>query len=405
MKLLKETKIKIIFIIIFFIVNFSAEFCYRSYLFDNSVSIATFVQDKLSWAISPLKIYTNIGILSFLWIYIIFLFFPISYCYVFFLNIIISLHVCNYFKLIYGEGRPFLKKGGENIQKACEAGYGNPSGHSLESTSAFLGISQTLIDIWELGTVPQIIIYIINAILILLINLSRVILGVHSVNQVIFGDILGFTIYFIIFQIIKPHKRDAKIFFERFLNTKYLMINLLSFFIILLYIILGAIICNREEDPEYKELKEKLKKLCGTYENSMLTRDSVYKSLSIMAYFGMILGLNSLARNIKNNYFSRYNEANYYNKNTRKKWYTTFGIQFLFLIIFFIPFISFGLVPNKVNIYILYIIGSSIPMFILGFLLFGPYFIFVISFKAANIELYIPELSKEGLIEYKLDED
>ena len=405
MKLSKETKIKIIFIILFFFIAIISEYFYRKPLFNNSVSITDYLQNKFSFAIAPLEIYTYLGVLTFFWLFITLLFFPISYCYTFFINIILSTHFCNYTKLIYGEGRPFLNKGGEAIKKACEAGYGNPSGHSFESTSTFLGFSQILIDLFELGTVPQIIIYIINAILILLINFSRVLVGVHSVNQVIFGDTLGFIIYFIIFQIIKPHKREAKIFFERFLNIKYLMINLVCFFIILSYIILGAIVFNREGEAEFKELQAKLKKICRAKENAMLTTNSIYKSLCIMAYFGMIFGLYSLARTIKNQNYSRYNEANYYFQNTRNKWYTNYGIKILYLLFFFIPLSAFYLVPNNININILYIIGSGIPMFIFGFLLFGPYFIFNISFKMSNIQLYIPEIGKEGLYEYKLGED
>ena len=124
-----------------------------------------------------------------------------------------------------------------------------------------------------------------------------------------------------------------------------------------------------------------------------------------MSYFGMILGLNSLAYTIQNQYYSKYNEANYYYKNTKKKWYFKFGIRFIYLLLCFIPLIAFFIIPNNINIIILYVIGSSIPMFIFGFLLFGPYFIFNISFNDANIELYIPDLKKDGSIEYKLNED
>lgn len=403
----KETKIKIIFITIFCIALFTGEFFYRKPLYENSVSIAKRVQDKLSFAITPLKFYTYIGVIAFFWLFTIFLFFPITYCYAFFITVIISTHLCNYAKLVYGQGRPFLRDDIDvlNIKKACEPGYGNPSGHSLESTSCFLSFSQVLIDIWELGIIPQIIIYCIDAILILLINLSRVILGVHSVNQVIFGDTLGFTIFFIIFKIIKPHKRDAKIFFERFLNIKYIMINILCFFIIMLYIILGAIFFDREGEKEFEELKRKLKIFCNAKENKMLSRDSVYKSLFIMAYFGMILGMNSLAYTIKNQYQSKYKDANYYYRNTKKKWLNLFGIKLLYIIICFIPCSAPLIVPNNININILYIIGVSIPMFIFGFLVFGPFYIFMFSSKKANIELYIPEVGLKKDIEYNLNEN
>ena len=117
-----------------------------------------------------------------------------------------------------------------------------------------------------------------------------------------------------------------------------------------------------------------------------------------MAYFGMIFGLNSFARNIKNQFYCRYNEPNYYYQNTKNKWYIKYGLKLIYLLLFFIPLSAFYLVPNNININILYIIGPSIPMLIFGFLLFGPYFIFNILFNISNIILYIPELGKEGLL-------
>ena len=52
------------------------------------------------------------------------------------------------------------------------------------------------IDLFELKLLHSIIIYIVCGILILSINLSRIVLGVHSINQVILGDTFGFTTYF-----------------------------------------------------------------------------------------------------------------------------------------------------------------------------------------------------------------
>ena len=75
MKKLQKTIIKIVFITLFFIATFTGEFFYRDPLFNNSVLIAKTLQDKLSFAITPLKIYTYLGIQTFMWVFIIFLFF------------------------------------------------------------------------------------------------------------------------------------------------------------------------------------------------------------------------------------------------------------------------------------------------------------------------------------------
>ena len=395
---------KIIFIIFFFIATFIAEFFYRDPIFDHSVSTAKKLQDKLSFTKTFFKIYTKLGIIDVFWVFLIFLFCPISYCYSIFLNYIISVHLCNYMKLIYGQGRPFLldDKDSEEIRKVCENGYGNPSGHSFESTSMFLGFSQLVIDFLELGKKPSIIIYCGVALLIFLINFSRVILGAHAFNQVIFGDTLGFTIYFIIFQIVKPHLRKGTNFFQRFLNTKYLIFNGILFFVVILYIILGAIIFDRDGEKDFEQFREKLIKLCDYKDNQILTRISVIKSLFITGYFGMVFGLYVLASIIQRDYNSKFDEANYYYRNVKKKWYTIYGIKILILALCFIPFTATFLQPNNIDINGLYIVGSSIPMFIFGFLLFGPNFIFYFSYGIANLDMNIPNYDKE--IEYKLSD-
>lgn len=311
-------------------------------------------------------------------------------------------------KLIYGQGRPFLldEIDADKIRYSCETGYGNPSGHSFLSTSSFLGLSQLIIDKFDLGKMSSIIIYIIASILILLINLSRVVLGVHSLNQVIYGDTLGFTVFFIIMIVIKPHLRDHDLFFERFLQMKYHIINAICFVVVLTYIILGHVFFNRENKNYFKNLQKKLIENCKGKENTMLTRDSIYKSLYIMAYFGMVLGLTLLAYIIKAYYNSKYKAANYYNQNINKKWYINYSIKLCFLLISFIPLFTTFYKPNDINKINLYITGAGVPMFIFGFLLFGPNPIFVISLNNANKELYIENIKSGRLTkDYNLEDE
>ena len=101
----------------------------------------------------------------------------------------------------------------------------------------------------------------------------------------------------------------------------------------------------------------------------------------------MIIRLTLFSEVIKNKNNSEYKESNYYYLNSDKKWYIRYGIKILFLLISFIPYARVHLRPN-ININILYIIWSSIPMLIHGFLLFGQNLIFNISLKVANKALY-----------------
>ena len=105
---IKEKKFHLIFITIFFALGFTIEFFYRKPLFENSVQIAKSVQDSLFSSTTFFKYWAYLGVIEFFLASIFFFFFPISYCFTFFLNMIISVHLCNFAKLVYSQGRPFL---------------------------------------------------------------------------------------------------------------------------------------------------------------------------------------------------------------------------------------------------------------------------------------------------------
>lgn len=397
---LSENKIKLIFILTFFTIGFCVEFAYRKPLFDNSVKIAESVQEPFSKSITFWKYWAYFGVGEFVLAAIIFLFFPISYCFTFFANMIITVHLCNYAKLIYSQGRPYLLD--DTVYKACEAGYGNPSGHSFQFTANLLAFAQMFIDLFKLKKIYSIIIYVICGILILSINFSRIVLGVHSINQVIFGDTLGFTVYFIICQIIKPHNIELKKFFEVFLTMKFHIIHVIAFIINMVSIVIGGIVNDKMESEEYEKLKEKIEEICGSAENAMLSRDSITKALYITAYYGMICGMTLLIYFVKNRYHQNYNELNYYYRNSKYKWYATYTTRLLFTAICYIPFLSIYS-KKGVNIYLIYVIGSAFPMFVFGFMLFSINYILSIIFLLANSDIYL-SFEKEGEKKAKTDE-
>ena len=98
MEVNKSTLIKIIFIIIFFISTFTAEFFYRDPLFNNSVKIAEKLQDKLSSLINFFDFYTYLGKIDYILITLVLLFFPVSYCLCFLFNCNTNLAFSSLFK-------------------------------------------------------------------------------------------------------------------------------------------------------------------------------------------------------------------------------------------------------------------------------------------------------------------
>ena len=189
MSLEKETKNKIIFIVVFFVVAFAAEFFYRQPLFDNSVKIAKALQKSFSSLIDFFKVFTNIGKIDYIFVLIVLYFFPISYCYSYFLVVVMCWHFGSIIKVFYGNGRPGYIDKSVNISNA--SGYGNPSGHSYRASCNFPALATLIINLWEIKIIPSIFIYIFVGIIVLFVNLSRVVLGAHSINQVIYGDTVG----------------------------------------------------------------------------------------------------------------------------------------------------------------------------------------------------------------------
>lgn len=86
----------------------------------------------------------------------------------------------------------------ESIRIIEEEGYSTPSGHAQNSTAVYGWIMLYFKKIW---------LYIVTPILVLLICLSRVVLGVHYIGDVIIGFLVGAVIlvalYFIIPYILK----------------------------------------------------------------------------------------------------------------------------------------------------------------------------------------------------------
>lgn len=407
MKIDKSTKFKIIFISIFFVTTFISQFLYGPPLFDNSIEIAKAIQNKFSFSQSFLKNFSKIVNYDYILLGIVIYFFPINYSYTFFLEIIIGSHLCNFIKLLFGDGRPFLqdKEEAYDILLDCSSSYGNPSAHSFFSISTYLSLAQCIIDFFELKRLYSILIYIFIGFIVLLINFSRILLGVHSIGQAIFGDTLGFTYYFIIFQIIKPYKREVNEFFQMFLKKKYLIINGIAFGIVLIYTSLGARFLNREGQDNFEELKEILKIKCPKARNKLiLSYNSIYRSFYFTGYFGMVCGIICLTYFVKTNYDSNYEKLNFYYKNTNKKIYIIYLVKLLLLLICYIPYFVTSFKPEQVSLTILYIFGVAIPLFLFGFMLFGPHYIILILLKLVNKELYEPKKSKEALLNYYLDE-
>lgn len=109
-------------------------------------------------------------------------------------------------KILYGDPRPYWLD--NSIFIVCDGGYGNPSGHAYASTASYLTLAHILTDYdffkrKYFGIFLRIFVYLLFAGLIIAICLSRVYLGVHAINQILHGALLGFAMYFLFIHVLK----------------------------------------------------------------------------------------------------------------------------------------------------------------------------------------------------------
>jgi hypothetical protein len=101
----------------------------------------------------------------------------------------------------------------------CESGYGYPSNHVLTTVPTFLIFFEIMYYRFELDkTVNKKFYYWLGALTIgflcILIGLSRLVMGVHSLDQIIFGLVMGFAFYFFFLDIIDFDLKNPAPFFK-----------------------------------------------------------------------------------------------------------------------------------------------------------------------------------------------
>ena len=206
-------------------------------------------------------------------------------------------------KIWYGSKRPFWIE--PSLYKGiCDGGFGNPSGHSI--TTSFLYLS--LFFYYTQAKVTRdkykilIIILLFCLFWIVMILLSRIILGMHSVNQIIYGTSLGLIISSFIFIVFKIHQLPVSIYkkFFREKKYKYIILSILCVFIIIT--ISNVFIFNKEFDyDKYNDILDKLcEKKVPKYRRFNL--DGLFGSITILALLGMYLGQVLLWYLIENKY-------------------------------------------------------------------------------------------------------
>ena len=139
-------------------------------------------------------------IISFIFLFFVFVQFSLIQSIIYFIGLIFCIYIQSLIKLIYCDSRPFLDN--DILFKGiCEGGFGNPSGHSLVSVFLYLTFFHYLIKLKYIND-NKLLKFLLGAtlsIITILILISRFILGLHSLNQIILGSFIGAWIFLFIF--------------------------------------------------------------------------------------------------------------------------------------------------------------------------------------------------------------
>ena len=405
-------------IITFFtIVVLVSEIFYRDALFKYSISFEKDWQDNSSESTKIFfKIITKVGgeYLMGLPVVLVVCYGSLIKSSVFIAGLIFCLHFHSMMKIWYGSSRPFW----EDInlyQGICDGGFGNPSGHSITSAYLYLTLFMYIKDAQYLKgkTIAKAIIFLLFLTYIILIILSRLILGIHAINQVIYGSILGAIVMIFSVQVLKLHQMPV-VFFKRLFKEK-LIIFCVSSILILLAItsVLSVMIFNNDFD--YKKYEEILSQTCGDSlpKYRKFNYDGLFGSFTVLALLGMYLGQivfwylidnrykkynsnidftktendkvsfsNDTSRDEENNELLD-NLINNWNKNRRilfKSYWNVLKI-IIILTLCMSPTLLFILVPNDADMSIIFIYKFGIPFFAVLFFIFsfGFYYFIIIS--------------------------
>ena len=118
-------------------------------------------------------------------------------------------------------------------EHAC--GYGNPSGHALSSSCLYLSFWYMLSDLIsgliknnkKLFNIVKYTILTVSLGIVYLIMTSRIYLGVHSINQIIFGFFIGVGIFLLFLPLFKSYCNTSTEFLNKQYNYRYFIFGMI----------------------------------------------------------------------------------------------------------------------------------------------------------------------------------
>jgi hypothetical protein len=208
-------KYKVIIVVFWISIIFGTEIIYREPLFNVSIDIIEMIQNYTSENFKVTMSYISYLANENFILLLIVVVYNFANIYKTFILITIFCGVNligNLLKLIYSNPRPFYY-GVNNIKPySCEQSYGNPSQHSLLCIVFYSTLFKFIIECRTIrkSKIIKTIFLIVFSTVICLILLSKLFIGVDSLNQIVFGFLIGCLIFYFIFYIIDIDVNNSK---------------------------------------------------------------------------------------------------------------------------------------------------------------------------------------------------
>lgn len=233
-----------------------------------------------------MKLYIFIFIFCFCNLYHAFLYVLITY---------FSFFLTSTMKILYKDTRPFLEY--QEIKALdCETGYGYPSNHVLTSIPAFLIFFDIVFQrfkFYEFKNAKLINFFghFVLMVFFILLAISRMVIGVHYLHQVLFGFILGYLTYFFFTDYLGCNlDEEAKALFIEVLFDKAKMRKCV-YLLILVYFNFLFIYAFINKDPNEQTLTDNFIRKCGQRPKFTPLQKSFVGSAEYFAIFGGIVGI------------------------------------------------------------------------------------------------------------------
>ena len=387
-KTLKKNYIKLINLLILILLILILEFIYRKRLFDYSIKLIK------KWQKQNYKNFfifiTELGGAYIIGLIIIssYYIFSLKESFAFFSGAIKCIYLVNLLKIIYGNKRPFW----DNYQLViyqCDGGYGNPSGHSLMSSYIYISFYYILSKkkLFSKNLILKFIFLLCDLILIVLIMLSRIYLGMHTINQIIYGFSLGFFCFYFDYFIFEFHTMDINYYIKMFKSKKTMKKIILTIMICLILVIVFYFILNKKTIDKYEGIFENIDKCKELQKYRRLNGDALFASCLIIALLGIYLGQVFFWKILEKKYYEKFH--NFTNSNFKIKWIhelntikknpkVLFKIIGIFIICLLPGLLSLTAKFFEDNLILFFIFSYNLPLLCISFLLFGPGLYFLV---------------------------